>query len=229
MISHKYRCIFIHIPKTAGTSIEQKLKAFDELAPGVQDHSTLREIQPLFPRHFRLLLMKQPDLARRELLMDLLGLRRRRSRRVSRRVYRDYFKFTVVRNPWARVYSWYGNCMRDPHHGVPQCEFRDFVSRHLDLWELNSQTFWITDLDGNIPMDRIVRFESLGEELPAIFTELGIADTALPHLLDGSGDGGRGPDLGDIYDPESIAAVAAKYAEEIDLLGYSFPPSAPVR
>jgi hypothetical protein len=46
MISHEYKCIFVHIPKTAGSSIEQKLGWFDELKWGVQDHRTIREIEP---------------------------------------------------------------------------------------------------------------------------------------------------------------------------------------
>ena len=46
MISHKYKCIFIHIPKCAGTSIEQALGHFDEYSGrGRQDHRTIRMIE----------------------------------------------------------------------------------------------------------------------------------------------------------------------------------------
>ena len=54
MISHKYKCIFIHLPKCAGTSIESALGHFENLRPGVQDHRSIRMIEKPFitPRAF---------------------------------------------------------------------------------------------------------------------------------------------------------------------------------
>ena len=53
MISHKHKCIFIHIPKYAGTSIEQALGHFDNYSGrGGQDHRSIRVIeQPLITPH----------------------------------------------------------------------------------------------------------------------------------------------------------------------------------
>ena len=47
---------------------------------------------------------------------------------VTPRQYQSYFKFTFVRNPWARAFSWYRNVMDDERHqakhGVPaDCSF----------------------------------------------------------------------------------------------------------
>ena len=49
MISHEHKCIFIHIPKCAGTSIESALGHLDGHAGrGGQDHRSIRTIeQPL--------------------------------------------------------------------------------------------------------------------------------------------------------------------------------------
>lgn len=48
MISHEYQCIFIHIPKCAGTSIENAFGHFkNHVGPGGQDHRTIRYLESL--------------------------------------------------------------------------------------------------------------------------------------------------------------------------------------
>ena len=53
MISHEYKCIFIHIPKCAGTSIESAFGHLDGHAGRHgQDHRPIRMIEkPLLSRH----------------------------------------------------------------------------------------------------------------------------------------------------------------------------------
>ena len=45
MISHEHKCIYIHIPKTAGTSVEKRLGAHEKMDVRLkQDHRTIRNI-----------------------------------------------------------------------------------------------------------------------------------------------------------------------------------------
>uniref|UniRef100_A0A1D9FVM8 Sulfotransferase family protein n=1 Tax=Moorena producens (strain JHB) TaxID=1454205 RepID=A0A1D9FVM8_MOOP1 len=49
MISHEHKCIFVHIPKCAGTSIEHLLGHFDDFSGrGGQDHRSIRTIEQPF-------------------------------------------------------------------------------------------------------------------------------------------------------------------------------------
>jgi len=50
MISKEHKCIYIHIPKTAGTSIEKKLGHFETLTYNIQDHRTLQEVELISDR-----------------------------------------------------------------------------------------------------------------------------------------------------------------------------------
>lgn len=96
IISHRHKFIFIHIPKTAGEAIS------DALTPilGPED----------------LVLKTPPDIWRRSFTQpqhrNLNGLSKHtRSRKIRSRVgtamWNDYFTFAFVREPIARMLSWY--------------------------------------------------------------------------------------------------------------------------
>ncbi|GEM_PF-390356 len=224
MISERHRAIFIHIPKTAGTSVEMKLGLFANANRGVQDHRSLREIRPLsLFQHASCLLkpMWKEGFSRWAMLREMLGFAPApgvMSQRVTHEQFRIYIKFAIVRNPWARVYSWYYNVMHDPSHGIAPCDFSTFLHAHAENWALRPQTWWIKDFDGSIPLDRIVRFENLAEEMADVLRQLGIADPALPHVMKGRGHG----DYRAAYTDALAQLIADRYQEEIALFSYRF-------
>jgi hypothetical protein len=102
--------------------------------------------------------------------------------------YNRYYKFTFVRNTWARVYSWYANVIKDEvlrtSLGVtdPNCSFEDFLKFNMNH-KTFSQLYFITDAKGNVPMDFIGRFEDLQKDFDIVCERLQIADSELPKLL----------------------------------------------
>ncbi len=216
MISHRYKCIFIHIPKTAGTSIEKKLGHFEELRPGVQDHRTIRQLEP----------QPDPQGPLRRLREEIAGFNKppRQPGTVTPRQYRSYFKFTFVRNPWARAFSWYRNVMDDERHqskiGVPSgCSFKEFLENHGDQFALRPQTHWILDRSGNNPLDFTGRFERLRDGFTHVSEKLGLSDAVLPTLMVRPGEQ---PSYVPYYDGELIDLIALRYREEIEMFDYRF-------
>lgn len=219
VISHEYKCVYIHIPKTAGTSVMSKLKGSTEIKRGEQDHRSLRDLidsQPLEWRDFRNKEKLKTKTIRR--LKDYM----RGYEFVPREVINSYYKFAFVRNPWDRVYSWYGNIMRDPMHQKKlristYCSFTEFVSNHLDQFALKSQMEWVIGYDGKIGLDFIGKFESLQRDFREVCDEIGLNDYALPELVVG-----KKKNYSENYDAKSIQIVAKQYAEEIKFFGYQF-------
>ncbi|MBK8167104.1 MAG: sulfotransferase family 2 domain-containing protein [bacterium] len=217
MVSHQHRCIFVHIPKTAGTSIEKVLGFIDEVAWNAQDHRTIREVEPFAPHQLRTLLRRR----------DSYLLKRMRNRAhglpmATAAQYREYFKFAFVRNSWSRVFSWYGNVMRDEEHrrrvGLQaEIPLKEFLLRYPEEWGLRTQLYWIADSRGDVTLDFVGRFENLDADFAHVCGVLGLPDRALPRLV--AGDGRR---YVDHYDAESIDIVRRRYAAEIARFGFEF-------
>ena len=228
MISHKYRFVFVHIPKTAGTSIEEAFGHFEgDEGRGCQDHRTIRDFEPLGIEAF---LGGQSEnyrsIAKRFAHLFRKSEYAKNCEKLDALQYKEYFKFTVVRNPWARVFSWYKNVMRDELHrsnfGIPaDVPFRDFLMRYRSNWALRTQMHWLRDLSGQIPFDFIARFESLDSDFETLCNHLNCNGLVrLPHAIKGSGE-----DYRDYYDRDTRAIVADRYREEIEYFEYSFEQS----
>ncbi|MBX3438397.1 MAG: sulfotransferase family 2 domain-containing protein [Planctomycetaceae bacterium] len=146
---------------------------------------------------------------------------------ISPAEFESYFKFAFIRNPWARIVSWYKNVIQDPVHRqnfkVDQdCSFPDFLHKHGSIWGLQSQLYWLRDTNGEIPLDFIGRFENLAEHFRVVCERLGLQNVELPHLVKAHDS----RPYTALYNDESRRIVAERYAEEIDLFGYQFGPTA---
>jgi len=225
MISHKHQCIFIHIPKCAGTSIEAVLGHLqNHIGRGGQDHRSIRMIEQPYLR-VNSLYSKENfiELVRRSTYERFRKqLNYRNDYIVNKKQYDEYFKFTFVRNPWARAYSCYKNVMRDPIHCKKfnisgELYFNDFIKRYAGRGLLRTQLYWIKNFQGSIPLDYIGRFENLTEDMKIVFSNLKSNDLPLPHKLQGTVD-----DFRDHYDKETIDLIHEIYNEEIELFHYSF-------
>jgi hypothetical protein len=223
MISHEYKCIFIHIPKCAGTSIESALGHMNNHnGRGGQDHRTIRMLQqPFLSPKILLSRDNAVEALRRIRHNSRVAMNPKNKLHVTKEQYDSYYKFTFVRNPWARAYSWYKGVMRDDYHKnylkiAGPLSFNEFLCRFSGKGHLRTQTYWIKDFRGVIPLDYIGRFENLPEGYHDVCRALRI-QIPLPHKHKGSGE-----DYRKQYDAKSVEIVSRVYKEEIEMFGYSF-------
>lgn len=221
MISKQGQFIFIHNFKTGGTSIEKKLGLFETLERDVQDHRTLREIEALTDR-------------KQFLKKGLYALKRGKFNRIgihlsaavqpelTRKEFEQFYKFSFVRNTWARMYSWYANVMKDEVHrqayGIkdPNFTFRQFLLEKLNH-NTFSQLYFLQDRNDKVAMDFIGRFENLQEDFNRVCEHLGIEDNELPKLLVR-----KYGHYTENYTPETKDLVSKLYKDEIEYFKFEF-------
>jgi hypothetical protein len=215
-VSHQYGCTFVHVPKTGGTSIEYAL----EMRPD----SKREDLRTLFGRIESSALKSRGFLTGylqhltaeqiRELDPELLGHR--------------YFSFAMVRNPWARMVSSFTH--KDPHLlreararaiELEKISFPDYVwqTGRLQHAHLQSQCEYVHDAKGQLLVDFVGRFESLTSDFQKVCRRLGI-EKQLPAKKQSKQKISN--DYHDYYDDETRAAVASRYAQDIECFGYSF-------
>ena len=105
IISHEHRFIFIHIPRTAGTSIEKSLCA----AMGIDNwlsfigapRSNLKKYTPLGDYNYVIYPERKIHQGQKHIPAKQLRAR------LGESIWDDYFKFSFVRNPFDHTLSLY--------------------------------------------------------------------------------------------------------------------------
>lgn len=210
MISHKYKIIYIHIPKCGGTSIE---KLF-EVAP----------FNPIQPDYYNLVgwCPKRKLYMQHATAQELLDLEL-----VEKNIFDSYTKFAVVRNPYSRALSdYYWHLNSTGGKGTLYEYLRSkgvFKKFHYSSGKINDYTSHIKNqfeyitIDGECVVDKIIRFENLKIELEAVQKELGITNLQLPH--EKKGVYSRSVK----YNRFTKAALEKRDKRDLEYFGYCFP------
>lgn len=227
IISHKYKFIFIKTMKTAGTSVEVYLSQHcgkNDVVTPIMPH-----VKPHVARNYRGLWNPVPEIIDRKAsgirrdLRDLLKLRKFYNhipafsveKRVPRDVWNNYFKFSIERNPWDKTLS-------DYHM------FKDRSAEGMSLDDyLNNGRFCLnypkyTDLNGDLMVDRVLRYENLMDELGEVFElvklpfsgTLGVKAKS-EHRLD------RAP-YQDVFNKDQRQIISEAFSKEIEMHGYTY-------
>ena len=129
-----------------------------------------------------------------------------------------YFKFTIARNPWDRLLSFYKNKLNTSIiKGSPS--FNKFVHRlhKYNLKTCNLHYRLQTQMFPLNKIDYIVRFENLQEDFNIVCDKIGIPHKKLPHK-----NKTKHEHYTEYYDEETREIVAELYAKDIEYFGYEF-------
>ncbi|MDT0556638.1 sulfotransferase family 2 domain-containing protein [Patiriisocius hiemis] len=169
MISHKHKCIFVHVPKAAGISIEEIF--LDDLNLNFQNRMALllgkntnKSLGPPFVSH----------LTSSEYITQHF---------ITQKQFETYFTFGWVRNPYDRVYSFY------KYLGYKSLmSFEKFVINYMPnlINDKNIKYFlqpmWnYLSIDGKIAVKYVGKLENIESDILEVFKNSKIERRNIPH------------------------------------------------
>ena len=165
MINHRHRCIYVHIPKTAGNSVNRVF--------GVdwEDHKDLaqyaREVSAeVFATYFKFAIVRNPW----DRLFSDYNYQRKKSRSNKLALENDQGEQRTF-SQWVRA------ALANPQLCDPAC-WGGAVSPWLHRW--SPQVDWIT-VNGENRLDCVLRMEHLQKDFSAVCRRLNLPVTRLPR------------------------------------------------
>ena len=200
MIIHKHKCVFIHIPKNAGSSIEDILS----------NHGG--NIAKSFRIHYD---------------------------KIDETMAKDYFIFSVKRNPYSRMISlwkywteeWvprFASKLARSELNKYDWDFSNFCKNFsiftdvIEKYHKKERVHFLPQVSINdnpnyVKVDFWMRFENLQEDFDIICDRIGIPRQELPYK-----NKSKHKHYTEYYDEETKQIVAEKYAKDIEYFGYEF-------
>lgn len=212
MLSPQYNFLMLHITKCAGTSVKQSLTE-------AHGHSSVQDDNV---KHDGIGNSIPPGL--RPYNIDVHDPLFQIEQKIKNHYHLDdLFKFTFVRNPWARIFSFYQHKVRRrdadslQSNGEPK-EFNQFLATSNNLL-LQAQTWWMVDQNGDEQIDFIGKTENLEQDFNTICQKIGFNNPPGVKLLNTSTDS---KNYKQAYNLRSKLLIEHYYKAEIERFGYTF-------
>jgi len=193
MISHKYKFIFIHINKTAGTSIEAILNNYAENFKIKHQPINALNKEAIDNSYFKFTFVRNSW----DRFLSLYKYRVKTNQT-------NLGNKTICFKDWAKKIH-----HKDPFYYNNTCQMKNLM--------LSEQVDWITDETKTINMNFIGRFENLQNDFNLVCDKIGISRQQLPHT-----NKTNHKHYTEYYDDETREIVAEKYARDIEYFGYKF-------
>ena len=195
MINHKYKFIFIHIPRTAGHSIDTMFLDLGMVDEEFWHDSSIEIIKKfgieIWNSYFSFSIIRNPW-----------------DRFLSEYIWQGNNFKTAIETKWGNKNISFVDFCKSDFNWYPEYE-RSRLSK--------TQLSFLTDDKGKICVDKLIKFENLQEEFSGVFDKIGIAKMKIPHR-----NKTKHKSYWKYYNDETIEIVTKKFEEDIKFFGYEF-------
>lgn len=215
ILNHEHRFLFIHVPKAAGTTITRALSpltTFRDLEIGGTKYG--EAMQDLFASRF--------DLRKHSTAAAIRA-------KCPGHVWRRFFVFAFVRNPYPRAYSIYRFLQRwtdGPHHAVVSGQsFEDFLASDAVLGGgieiARPQAHWLTKGETTHPgIDFIGRVENFAEDFGFVHSVIHRKPVPWTGARHDNASTQKG-EWGRQMTPRARGLIEDLYAQDFEMFGYA--------
>jgi len=226
LVSLNHKFIYIHVWKAAGTSVRKALAPYSEV--NLLDSKFIQSLRwrnyyfaELFNRlatrtRFSTLIKKSLRLG----VTDYHCNAEEAKYLLPTEIWNGCFKFSFVRNPWAREVSNYhfilGNS-NNPHHDFVKDmgSFDAYLHEYLPIRK-SLQYDYLSNSEGKILVDYIGKIESVDKDFRHVVELLGIENNM--HKINTS----KHEDYRQYYSDKTAELVSEIFQKDIEAFGYDF-------
>tara|TARA_B100001750_G_C15384369_1_gene534128 strand:+ start:169 stop:810 length:642 start_codon:yes stop_codon:yes gene_type:complete len=210
VISNKSKFIFFHLPKNAGTSVSDLLLRnenfyYSRICISKILKNFTKKDNIFFDSYEKKLLFFRSH----ETLKYMESV-------LSPKIFNDYYKFAVVRNPFGRFVSRYNYTKKNFNNN--DLKFNEFLQKHIKSNYMTDRQYeFLLNNKNQIGVDKILRFENINNDLETISDKIKVNLKDFNKLNSSTFDNYR-----DYYDDDTKRIVEKFCKKDLDYFNYDF-------
>ncbi|MBU7583989.1 MAG: sulfotransferase family 2 domain-containing protein [Nostoc sp. TH1S01] len=216
IISHSKKFVFIHVYKTAGTSVTDALQKWNSLTENIFLRGIEKTLNIEIYTKGYMSKLRMINRLKGGCHADVCDLQRN----MPEEMFKSYFKFAFVRNPWAWQVSLYEYSKRKKGHHQ-----REMMNKFLDFneyihWRVENEVRYQTDVllnkQGKFGLNYLGRVEDIDKDFEFCCKQLNIQAVLPKHNVSVT------KDYRTYYSEKTAQMVAEAFQKDIDNFGYDF-------
>lgn len=219
-VNYDKQCIFIAVPKTGTTSVRAQLK--QQGAPLIENsHLNIVQIRDSLYAYFLKEALGENENFPSDSVLSDADVRSK-----AKEVFDSFFKFSAVRNPWARAVSLYSR--REGVKTKGKISFEVFCKNHIYASDTchhptlhQNQLDWLCDENGQFIMDYVYKLENFDKAITEI-AERTNGRVRLERKSANRNPSSASRSYRDLYTEETTKIIAKRFEKDIDYFKYTF-------